>query len=125
VLLEAGLLLELAAAWRDRAPDLRRIGASAQALCFEEAARELELLMQGAGDDALSLEDAHNLSGYSVGHLARLVRDGTIRNAGREGKPLIRRSDVPRKATAVAAAPPALYAAATDVQSRVRRRGGH
>lgn len=45
----------------------------------------------------LSLEDAAVRSGYSVEHLGRLVRLGTIANAGRKGAPRIRVEDLPAK----------------------------
>jgi len=49
-------------------------------------------------DELLTLEEARASSGYSVDHLARLVRQGTIpdlRLPGRRGRIYIRRRDLP------------------------------
>jgi hypothetical protein len=48
-------------------------------------------------DEVLSLSTAARESGYSVDRLQKLVADGSIPNAGRKGKPGIRRRDLPRK----------------------------
>ncbi len=39
---------------------------------------------------------------YSADHLGRLVREGKLPNAGREGAPRIRLQDLPRKANGAA-----------------------
>ena len=48
-------------------------------------------------NEALNLHDASNESGYSPDHLGRLVRDGTLPNAGDSYAPRILRRDLPRK----------------------------
>jgi hypothetical protein len=69
-------------------------------LDLEAAEREL----QGS---ALSLRQAASECGYSVDHLARLVRLGIVPNSGRRNKPSILREDLPRKpGLAATAAPP-------------------
>lgn len=45
----------------------------------------------------LSLREASIESGYSVSHLARLVRTGAIENVGRRYAPRVRAADVPRR----------------------------
>lgn len=50
-----------------------------------------------SGEELLSLHQAAAESGYSVDRLQKLVASGEIPNAGRKGKPAIRRSDLPRK----------------------------
>jgi hypothetical protein len=45
----------------------------------------------------VTLRDASRRSGYSAEHLARLVRQGIIPNAGRKGVPRIRVSDLPMR----------------------------
>lgn len=58
--------------------------------------------------------------------LQRLVRKGQIPNAGRKGRPLIRISDLPRRAPTVESPQKATYDPALDAQdvlSRARRVG--
>ncbi|MGI8767470.1 MAG: hypothetical protein ACR2KM_13320 [Gemmatimonadaceae bacterium] len=59
--------------------------------------RELEQVEASSSAQALGLADAARESGYSVEQLSRMVRNGTITNAGRKGKPLIRIGDLPRR----------------------------
>ena len=61
------------------------------------AADELEECIRVAGQGSLSLQQASMESGYSAEHLRRLVREGTIRNAGRFHAPAISRADLPVK----------------------------
>lgn len=61
-----------------------------------EVLADLEAL-RPAGGELLSLQEAAAESGYSVDRLGRLVAKGEIPNAGRRGKPAIRRSDLPKK----------------------------
>jgi hypothetical protein len=85
-------------AWRARASDLRTWGAAEQAAtALDRAADELESQLRAEGDAELNLEQAASECGYSPRHLARLVRDGTVANAGRKNAPRIRRADLPRK----------------------------
>ena len=84
---------------RDR---LGRIGALVDpGLLIADILAEVEALLTAEEDETLSLTRAARESGYSAGHLGRLVRDGTIPNAGRRHAPRIRRADLPRKATAL------------------------
>ena len=88
---------DLTAQWRDEADMLRRRGASAQAVALETCADDLEAALRERDETLLNLTEASRLSGYSGGHLSRMVRDGTIPNAGRPNAPRIRHSDLPRK----------------------------
>lgn len=81
--------------WRSRATQLDRY-APVAAQAFRDAADELEAALDSSAD-TVSLRDAAKLGGYSVDHLQRLVRVGSIANVGRKGKPRIRRVDVPVK----------------------------
>jgi hypothetical protein len=94
--------------WRERAAELRRYGADAQACTLEHAAAELEAVEREHEGKLLSIEEAAQESGYSEEHLRRLVREGAVPNAGRRGKPLIRLKDLPRK-------PPMLTKAGTQI----------
>lgn len=53
--------------------------------------------LAAAGTDVLSITEAALLSGYSQDHLRKEIAKGTIPNAGRKGKPALRRADVPQK----------------------------
>jgi hypothetical protein len=57
---------------------------------LDEAARSYE-------DQPLTIQQAHQESGYSCDHLRDLVASGQIPNAGRRGSPKIRRRDLPVK----------------------------
>ena len=86
----------LLARWRTTADTLERF-APAVAAAFRECASELE----AAGHDAceaVTLQEAHLMGGYSVDHLQRLVSNETLPNVGRKGAPRIPRSAVPIKA---------------------------
>ena len=87
----------LPATWRERADYLRAFGDPACARLWELAASELEAALAAHGDETLTLVEAAKLSGFTADHLGQLVKQGRIRNAGRDGAPRIRRADVPTK----------------------------
>ncbi len=83
---------------REQARALReQWGAKEQAKGAEAAVAIIERRVREAHLESLSLEDASAESGYCADHLGRLVRDGTIPNAGEPYSPRIRRCDLPRK----------------------------
>lgn len=86
-LAEAGALV-------DGARLLDRVLADAEAVFATEEA------------ETLTLAHAARESGYSRDHLARLLRSGTLPNAGRPRSPRIRRSDLPRKPSRLPTARP-------------------
>ncbi|WP_373054306.1 helix-turn-helix domain-containing protein [Thioalkalivibrio sp.] len=86
--------------WKASAATLRQYGAEAQAAVLERCALELEQALREQRDELLTLDEAAEASGFSSEHLRRLVRTGTIPNAGRKGAPRIRRADLPQKAKA-------------------------
>lgn len=89
---------QLADSWREEADRLReRYGADRLARLSEVHARELEKLLNLGLDEELTLAEAAEVSGYSKSHLRHLVSDGEIPNAGRKGRPRIRRADLPVK----------------------------
>jgi hypothetical protein len=47
--------------------------------------------------ECLTLAEAARESGYSAAHLARLLDEGRIANAGRKRAPRIKRGDLPKK----------------------------
>jgi hypothetical protein len=84
---------------------------------------DLEKIARDEQADELTLTAAAAISGYSTEHLGRLLRAGTIPNAGRKHSPRIRRSDLPlRPKRRVAHSNGASYDVLTDARSlRVRR----
>lgn len=93
-----GPLIELAATWRNRAAGLKPYAPSA-AQAYADAAAELELRLQTSDDVKLKLRPAARECGFTAEHLGRMVRDGLLRNYGRKNAPLVRRGDLPKKAT--------------------------
>lgn len=67
----------------------------------------------------ITLADASEKSGYSIDHLARLVRQHKLRNFGKPGSPRVLAADLPRKAAAVqvAASPRESYNPVSDARS--------
>jgi hypothetical protein len=55
---------------------------------------EFEAAIASDADVVLTLEQAHALTGLSVGHLGREIRRGKIPNAGKRGAPRVRRADI-------------------------------
>lgn len=89
---------ELRQRWLTRREEYARLAVHVDgARIVDEFVADLQALENDEADQLLSLRRASELSGYSIEHLARLVRAGTVRNAGRPNKPLIRLRDLPRK----------------------------
>lgn len=86
---------ELPARWLSQAAQLERF-APAAAQAFREAAEELTAALESPVE-RVTLRQAHEIGGYSIDHLQRLVADGTIENVGAKNRPRIRRNDVPMK----------------------------
>jgi hypothetical protein len=59
---------------------------------------DIKSIMDASSDRHLTLSEASAISGYSAEHLGRLIRKGSIPNAGRENAPRIRLRDLPVKA---------------------------
>ena len=90
---------DLVVEWRLEADRMELRGLREPARLIRSMADQLEAVLGREDSEILTLQEAGKESGYSPGHLGRLVRDGQIPNAGRPGSPRIRRSDLPRKAT--------------------------
>lgn len=104
---------------RAKAAELRdSFGDEARALTLEWAASLLECAIRKHADERLTLAEAALRSGYSSDHLARLVRDGRVPNAGRRGSPRIRAGDLPARAPRAVAAPcPRAYDPGADARA--------
>jgi len=72
-------LTDLPAEFRETATSLRRDGGAEQpAIAWERAAQRLEEELTGHLEERLSLPEAATESGYTVSHIRRLIREGTI-----------------------------------------------
>lgn len=89
-------LTELAARWRTAADVLDLYEPNLARVCRSHA-DEMDACIRQLDNDALSLADASKESGLSVDRLRHKVSAGELPNAGRKGKPLIRRGDLPVK----------------------------
>lgn len=97
------MLASLASRWFAEAETLATWGDGRGAEILRRCACELETEAQAQADEALTIEQAADESGYSRDHLRSLVASGSIPNAGRRGSPRIRRKDLPMKPGAKAA----------------------
>lgn len=94
------------AKWSGEAEALRRLGAHVDgAKLIEAILADLQALGRAEAAEALTLEDAARESGYTPEHLGKLVRIGTIPNAGRKNAPRILRRHLPYKPSALREAP--------------------
>ena len=84
------------AKWTAEADSLRRLGAQVDGAKLIEAI-VADFQAVNRADDA----EAARESGYSSEHLGKLLRRGTIPNAGRKNAPRIRRRHLPYKPSAL------------------------
>ena len=92
-----GILAEIRAKARELREDF---GCEAPARSLEWAAAKVESALREATQELLTLPEAARISGYSVDHLARMVREKRIpdlRPNGSRGRIRIRAADLPRK----------------------------
>jgi hypothetical protein len=81
-----------------KARELRdAFGDDARARTLEWAVAEVEAALAVDADQLLTLAQASALSGYSIDHLARLIRRGRLSNSGRLGAPRVRLRDLPTR----------------------------
>jgi hypothetical protein len=116
-------LESLLAEWRADGDRLRHYGHEATAAICELHARQVEAAIAAMDAVTLTLTEAAVESGLSSDHLGRLLREGTIPNAGRKGAPRIRRADLPRSPRRLLASTPgADYDPVTDARALRSRR---
>jgi hypothetical protein len=126
----AAPLDDLRAKWCTRRDEFARFRASVDgATLCDELLADLDNVLLERNDEALTLRAAAALSGYTVDHLARLIRQGKLPNAGRRHAPRVSRSDLPRKVrNDTAHRTTDSYNAAVDARSlagRLRRGGDY
>jgi hypothetical protein len=108
---------------RSKAAELRdSFGDEPRARALEWAAAQIERAIQQDDDERLSLSEAALRSGYSADHLARLIREGRVPNAGRPGSPRIRVADLPIRPRPVAGPARAAYDPVADARAIGSRR---
>jgi hypothetical protein len=89
---------EIIQRWRERQTEWLRLRVQVDGAALAgEVVADLEKIAEGDGGEELTLTAASTLSGYSTDHLSRLIRDGSLPNAGRKGVPRIRRADLPMR----------------------------
>ncbi len=98
----------LAAYRRAEAANLRGWGACAETVVLERVAAERERAIREDINEALTLDEAAQLTGYSTEHLGRLVRQGKLANVGRKHAPRVWRGDRRVKANPLPNTPAAL-----------------
>jgi hypothetical protein len=116
---------DLLARWAQRRDEWRklRVAVDGATIC-EEVLEDLDALQRAEGEAVLKLADAAMVSGYSLDHLARLLRDGKLPNVGRKGAPRIRLTDLPKRPQAtLAGRGPKSYDPGTDARSLRSRLG--
>jgi hypothetical protein len=99
--------------WWDRyADECTEFGVSNEAAALVRTViASIRAIRKTTLDQAISLAEAARVSGYTAGHLGRLVRAGKITNVGRKGAPKVRQRDLPTK-------PAKLAIQATNAQSQ-------
>ena len=110
--------------WEARREDFQRLGVMLDGVkACDLVLDDLEALQHVEDDVTVNLQLGASLSGYSADHLGRLVRQGTVPNAGRPSAPRIRMADLPRKP--VKQQPKiSRYDPDTDARTLVSRRKG-
>jgi len=83
--------------WRSEADRYDLDGVPGHAAILRRVATELAIALAAVDSELLTISEAAIESGYTGEHLARLVRESQIPNAGVSGSPRIRRADLPRK----------------------------
>jgi hypothetical protein len=90
----SGRPTDLVRRWCQQAAQYDRDGHLASARILQRVADELEVI---TGGESVTLAEAARRSGYTTDHLARLDREGKLRNVGRKHAPRYLVVDLPRK----------------------------
>ena len=83
--------------WTPEVAQMRRRRQREAAALLESLCVELQERSERWLDEQLTLAEAAEISGVSYSTLQYLVAVGDIRNAGRRGRPRIRRGDLPHR----------------------------
>jgi hypothetical protein len=86
--------------WRARATTAReQLADSRAAQIIENVVADLERFAASLDSELVSPEEGASWSGFTIDHLARLCREGKLRNYGRKGRPLYAKTELPKKAS--------------------------
>lgn len=83
--------LALGDRWREKAVELRRLGADTQAHVLEVAAEDMRAMMEERIDPVTAGEETPHLSEHTI---RNKLSSGEIENWGKRGAPLVRRGDL-------------------------------
>lgn len=83
--------------WRSDAAVLRDYGDERAAELLERLATDLEADLQDGAAEMVGFSAAVTLTGYTRGHLRRLLIEGKLRNVGTHEEPAFLTSELPRK----------------------------
>jgi hypothetical protein len=90
--------MDIISRWETRLIEWRQFNSQVDgAKVCEEVLEDFRAWQDAEENQLLSLKAAAEISGYTPGHLGRLVRNGEIPNAGRPNAPKIHRRHVPIK----------------------------
>ena len=118
---------QLIARWKSRQDEWRRLGASVSGEAVaSEIIGDLEAHATSRDEELLTPRQAATQCGYHVESIGRLIRSGRLANHGTARRPLVKASELPRRApaqatlakrppTRVVSAPSATDAIARDV----------
>jgi hypothetical protein len=113
------------AKWAAEAEGMQRRGVFVSgAGLLTEVLTDFQAVIAAESQALLTLPEASLRSGYSVEHLGRLVREGTVPNAGRKGAPRVKLADLPRKPAALVAKGPRAYDPGADARNLLGRQIG-
>ena len=90
-------MTDLLARWRSEAETVERCGHESTSKLIRRLAVEVDEALRDDQDERLTLAEAALESSYSTEHLRKRVAAETIPNAGEQGRPRIRRGDLPLK----------------------------
>jgi hypothetical protein len=116
---------DLRVRWMQQRDAYERVSAHVNgARIIDAFLRDFDALERDEACDVLTLREAADRSGYSTDHLARLVRQGVIPNAGRRYSPRIRVADLPRRPRRFDGSSRRSYDVMSDARTLGRRRHG-
>jgi hypothetical protein len=89
----------------------------------DEVIADIDRILEELSAESLTLAEAARRSGYTADHIARLVRNGTLTNAGRKHAPRVLSGELPHRPRRVLATPlTGIYDSSSDARSLRSRR---
>lgn len=106
--------------WRHNAAVLRDYGDDRAADLLERLAAELEADLHDGATEVVDMSRAVEMTGYTRGHLRRLLVAGKLRNIGTPDEPAFLSSELPRKPGQPASHPALVRHATLPPSSRMQ-----